>query len=272
MPVLSVEGAMPSRYMSSRRMVWLAWLVAALVFTAPAAAREIPPPGQASVATSDTPPLEYIETVTAGADPKSDLPLIMLVHGLGDRPDNFVHVFDAFPVPARVVAVRGPTPYGRGYSWFPVQIPVRADDPAMVDGIRASADKLAALAQWLTRRRPIVGRPVITGFSQGGILSFAVALHHPETIAAAVPVAGALPPALWSAAPMPPGTGRLPPIRALHGESDRVVPFMAAKGLVLGLATSGRDATMQSFAGVGHRIPPVVRAAVFRTITEVLPR
>lgn len=258
---------------SMARMAPLAWLpLLALLLAAPAAARELPPPDQRTATADEPAPLEYIEIVTAGADPREDLPLILVVHGLGDRPEDFVRVFDDFPVPARVVAARGPLPRGRGRSWFPIRFPIRADDPAMIEGIRESSAKLAALARWLTRRRPIVGRPIITGFSQGGILSFAVALHHPETVSAAVPVAGALPPALWGQAPMPPGTGRLPPIRALHGEADRVVPYLAANALVLGLKAGGRDATMQPFAGVAHRIPPEMRRAVFATIQSVMPR
>ena len=211
----------------------LAWLIALLLAVTSAAAQEMPPPAPAETpstgiapsgsAPTDTAPLEYIEAITAGADAESALPMIIVVHGLGDRPENFIRVFDAFPVAARIIAPRGPTQRSRGYSWFPVRLPVKADDAAMTEGIRASAIRLAALAQWLSQRRPTIGKPVITGFSQGGILSFAVALHHPDAIAAAVPVAGALPPALSSAAPMPPATHR-PVIRALHGASDRVVP------------------------------------------------
>lgn len=264
----------PSREMppmaSMAQMAWLALL--ALLLAAPAAARELPPPDQRKATTEEPAPLEYIEIVTAGADPREDLPLILVVHGLGDRPEHFIRVFEDFPVPARVVAARGPLPRGRGQSWFPIRFPVQPDDPAMIEGIRDSSAKLAALARWLTRRRPIVGRPIITGFSQGGILSFAVALHHPDAVSAAVPVAGALPPALWSPAPMPPGTGHLPPIRALHGEADRVVPYLAAQGLVLGLRAGGRDATMQSFPGVAHRIPPELRRAVFAAIQKAMPR
>lgn len=259
------------------RSASLAWLIALLLLAVTSAmAQEMPSPAPADTAAkgtapADPAPLEYIEAITAGADAETALPMIIVVHGLGDRPENFIRVFDAFPIAARVIAPRAPMQRGPGYSWFPVRIPVKADDAAMTEGIRASAARLAALARQLARQRPTMGRPVLAGFSQGGILSFAVALHHPDAIAAAVPVAGALPPALSSPSPMPSGTHR-PIIRALHGASDRVVPFIAAKMLVIGLASQGYDATMQSFAGVAHGIPPEMRRAVFAAITSVLPR
>lgn len=255
------------------RSASLPWLIALLLLAVTSAmAQEMPSTAPAATAPADPAQLEYIEAITAGADAESALPMIIVVHGLGDRPENFIRVFDAFPIAARIIAPRAPTRQGRGYSWFPVQLPVKADDAAMTEGIRASATRLAALAHDLAQRRPTIGKPVITGFSQGGILSFAVALHHPDTIAAAVPVAGALPPALTDAAPMASATDRRPVIRALHGAADKVVPFFAAKLLVIGLAGQGYDATMQSFAEVGHGIPPEMRRAVFAAITSVLPR
>lgn len=235
---------------------WPAWLglllLAALAWPAPAPAR-------------DAPPLEFVEHVTGGA-PGAPLPVIIAVHGLGDRPEDFIRLFRGFPAPARIVAPRGPAPHGRGWSWFPVQIPVKADDPAMAEGLRASAARLAALAAWLQAHRSVSGRPVITGFSQGGMLSFAVALHHPDAIGAAVPIAGALPPALWTS----PGPGVGPPIRALHGTADAIVPFMAARGLVFALAAGGHDATLRPFEGVGHRIPPPMRAALFEALGDAI--
>lgn len=159
---------------------------------------------------------------------------------------------------------RGPTPHGRGYSWFPVRIPVVDDDPAMVTGLTDSARRLAELARHLSQTRPTVGRPIITGFSQGGMTSFAVALHHPDAIRAAVPIAGALPTALWR------GRGG-PPIIAIHGDADRVVPYRRGRSLVDALAARGLPARLITLPGVAHRIPPKARSAVYDALAESLP-
>jgi len=208
--------------------------------------------------------LTFIEQVTAGAAPDAKLPMIIAVHGLGDRPERFARLMASFPVPARVIVPRGPTPHGRGYSWFPVRIPVVDDDPAMVTGLTDSARRLAELARHLSQTRPTVGRPIITGFSQGGMASFAVALHHPDAIRAAVPIAGALPTALWR------GRGG-PPIIAIHGDADRVVPYRRGRSLVDALAARGLPARLITLPGVAHRIPPKARSAVYDALAESLP-
>lgn len=227
---------------------------------APVGAEPIAAPAPTAAA-----PLGFVETVTAGAGKADRLPLIIAVHGLGDRPENFIRLFEGLPFPARVVAPRGPDAHGRGHSWFPVRIPVERADPRMVAGVRSAAGKLAALSAWLQARRPTVGRPLITGFSQGGISSFAVAIHHPDAIAGAVPIAGALPAALWS------GPGPSVPVVALHGEADRVVPFADGAALVDALAGRGVSARMIPFEGVAHSVPSAVRRALYETLAELAP-
>ncbi len=260
--------------MSGRRR-W--WGLAALALVVCGCSDRPPPqapPAAAEAARVEAPaadappaaaPLEFVERVTAGAESAKALPLIIAVHGLGDQPENFVRLFEGLPFPARVVAPRGPIAHGRGRSWFPIRIPVRADDPEMEAGLRASAAKLADLARWLTRRRPTVGRPVITGFSQGGMLSFAVAIAHPDVIAGAVPVAGALPTALWR------GPGPTSPVVALHGSDDRVVPYAGAERLVEALVEEGAAARLETFPGVAHRVPPAVRRALYGALAELAP-
>lgn len=216
--------------------------------------------GEAGAKTGAKPPLDFIERVTAGADPAQPLPMVIAVHGLGDRPDRFVALFESLPMPVRLIVPAAPTAYGRGFSWFPLR---KAGDAARNAGLRSSADTLATLARVLAKSRPTVGKPVITGFSQGGMLSFAVAIHHPDAIAGAVPIAGALPRALW-------GEGPVPPIIAVHGEADRVVRF--AEGEALAEALTERGAVrFVPIPNVAHRVPPPARRAVFDALAELLP-
>ncbi len=206
-------------------------------------------------------PLEYEVLHTAGAKATDRLPLIIAVHGLGDRPERFIRLLEDYPLPARVVAPRAPVKHGRGFSWFPTRLPLGEKHPQMNAGIRKSAAALAALAGALPKRFPTKGKPVITGFSQGGVLSFAVAMGHPKVVRGAVPIAGALPKALWSAGPYV-------PVRALHGDADRIVPLEGAQKVVSAL---GARATLKVFAGVAHRVPPPVRRAAYEALAELLP-
>ena len=221
-------------------------LIAVLLCAAPVARAADEAPGEA---------LDYIEVVTADAEADAPLPMIVAVHGLGDRPESFQLLFARLDVAARVILPRGPVGYGEdGYSWFPMRRG-SGDDDGFVRGVRQSAGRVASLVATLVAKRPTVGKPVVTGFSQGGIMSFALATLHPETVAAAVPVAGFLPQELWPepTATVQPQAG-LPMVLALHGEKDGVIPLDRARWTVEVLKTRGYKAELRSYPNVSHTV------------------
>lgn len=197
--------------------------------------------------------IAYVEQILGGADGNSALPMIVAIHGLGDDPRNFSHLFDNFTEPARLILPRGlsQTQSG-GWSWFPI----RARDPdvhGLARGIDTAADRLAVAIAELSRARPTLGKPIVTGFSQGGMLSFALAVDHPDVIGVALPVGGWLPPPLW---PKSKPTAAPPPIVAFHGTDDGAVAHEPTKACVDQLAQLGWPATLRSYPGVGHLITP----------------
>jgi phospholipase/carboxylesterase len=203
--------------------------------------------------------LVYVERILGGADASDPLPMIVAIHGLGDTPDNFAHVLDTFPGKARLILPQGVDPLdpldGGGFSWFPI----RARDPdveALSAGIRASADKIAAAIEVLAKRRPTQGRPIVTGFSQGGMLTFALAITHPEVVGLALPIGGWLPPPL---APTAGPGGDQPAIVAFHGTDDRAVAFEPTAASIEQLRGLGYDVTLRVYEGVGHAITPEIR-------------
>jgi len=210
------------------------------------------------------PPLEMIEILTGGASAEDALPIVVAVHGLGDNPRHFSGIFEAFPERARIVLPRGPDRRGLGgFSWFPIPI-MGVGRGDLVVGIERARDRLAALLERLAKEHPEAGRPVLTGFSQGGILSFAVGVTRPELVARVVPIAGWLPPALV------PGRDATPsrvPIRALHGGDDQLLPSGATERLVETLSGRGWNASLRVFPGVPHTIPDEVRDALYAELS-----
>lgn len=171
--------------------------------------------------------------------------VVVAMHGLGDRPERFGLMFEALSTPARVLLPAAPHPYSSGYSWFTAD---RGDEAAFAADLAARADAVAAT---------LVGRPVVTGFSQGGMLAFAIAVRHPDRVSAAYPLAGALPASLIPEhAPL----GGLPTIVALHGEADIRVDFAATAEAVQALSAAGFDATLRSYPGVEHTVSAQMRA------------
>lgn len=211
-----------------------------------------------------TTPLRYVELVTGGAQPDAALPLIVGVHGLGDSPRGFAPLLETLPFPARLILPAGPLPSGAGHSWFPVRVRDR-DPEALARGIEASLPALAALVQDVAQRRPTVGKPVVTGFSQGGIMSFALIAAYPDRFRGAVPIGGLLPPRLFP-------SGRAgPPTLVLHGAVDEIVPLEGCQATVLAFERAGYPITLKAYDGVGHQVTSPMQTQLFsalRTLTS----
>ncbi len=201
--------------------------------------------------------LLYQEVVTGDADPADALPMVVAIHGLGGSPETFKGLFTAWTVPVRVILPQGPASHGRGWSWF--ETVIRDGDVVKIseDDIISSAERIATLIEHLVATRPTVGKPIITGFSQGGVLSFVVAVRSPEHISMAIPMGGWLPEALQPKGPVPPAA---PPLRVLHGEADTLVPFSRTKEVVDALAARGWAATLSPYPGMKHSVGRAMRS------------
>jgi phospholipase/carboxylesterase len=194
--------------------------------------------------------------------------MVMAIHGLGDRPDSFAEVLADLDAPSRLIVPRGLTAFHDGFSWFPLRGAL--DDAETSRGIVAAADKLAAALAELSRKRPTRGRPIVTGFSQGGALSFALAVLHPDAVAAAYPVGG------WVSFPVSSEIGRggaaPPPIVALHGAADARVPVGPTRDAVAKLKSYGLPVELREFPGVGHSIPEPVRRELHGLVAAAVSR
>jgi phospholipase/carboxylesterase len=155
------------------------------------------------------------EGYTAAAKPSEKLPLVVVIHGFGGTPDRIAEVVTGLRWKARVYAPRGIYRAGPGFSWFSIDL---AWD-ALTPGIAAAADVLDREIAAEVASRPTCGKPIVVGFSQGAMLSYAIAARAPDKIAAALPLSGAIPRALW------PKLAAKSPLRvtAFHGAADGVI-------------------------------------------------
>lgn len=213
------------------------------------------PPGAppAASATPSAAGIRFIERVTGGAGTSDPLPLIVAIHGRGGRPEKIGRLFDSFEGRARVVLPYGFESAGEGYAWFSHW----SDDPVFADETRSAADRVAAMIAEIARLRPTVGKPIVTGFSQGGILSFTLAVLHPELVRAAFPAGGFLAPALYPSV-WPKGLA-LSRLHAFHGTDDETVPVTNARATVQRLKEIGVPAELTEYPGVRHQISKEMR-------------
>ncbi|MCC6215293.1 MAG: prolyl oligopeptidase family serine peptidase [Polyangiaceae bacterium] len=238
--------------------------------TAPAPSPSVsaaPPPA----ASKDTLGGLSFESWVAGGGPGERLPLVVGLHGLGDSPAGFRGLFGGVPGPARFVLFRAPLAWGRGYSWWDYR-PGDGDSPERARALAEAAGLVARAIGEARERFPTAGAPIVTGFSQGGMLSFALAAHHPASIGEAIPIGGSLPPALRPATAASPDAGALPRVTALHGEADDRVPIGPARETVARLRAAGHPASLATFPGVGHSIPAPVRGALHQALASAIAR
>lgn len=243
-------------------VVWglLACSPASVATSSKAAAPEIPyqAPDEHGWGSAGT--LRYLEYIAGDASPEQALPLLVMIHGMGDRPArSWLQGLDVGK-PIRVIMPEAPQAYGPGFSWFEYRIGEDNPPERLAAGIASAREQLATAIEVLTRRRPSLGLPVVCGFSQGGILSYALALDQPSAMRLALPIAGMLPAPLW---PMTRAKqARSPMIRALHGERDEIVPTDHDRRLVKRLSDLGYDVQLTTYPDVGHAISAAMQAEI----------
>lgn len=256
------------------RLVRRCFVLAVLACSVPAAAQEatqsLPDAAPDATGWGVAAGLRYLEIVRGGADAKETLPLLIVIHGLGDKPNlGWVHAIDVNEkLKARMILPEAPTPYGDGFSWFDYRAG-SLDQVALAHNIAAIEARVAQMIEVLLKQRPTRGaRVVVTGFSQGGMLSYALAVQHPALIEFALPISGMLPEPLWPKQPR--GETWAPPTHALHGTSDTVVRMAIDTQLVEHLKSLGFAAELNSFEGVGHQITPEMSAEAKRSLSAAL--
>jgi phospholipase/carboxylesterase len=211
--------------------------------------------------------LRYLEIMRGAANAQQQLPLLVVIHGMGDQPSRaWLNAIDV-DVPARMILPQAPNAYGSGFSWFEYRL-VERDETTLASGIALAAKKLSHMLEVLQTQRSASGRAVVTGFSQGGMLSFALALRHPEQIAYAVPISGYLPEPLWPASK--PSASWFPGIQALHGTADPLVSYDADARGVTQLRKLGYAVELASFENVQHTISPAMSSVVRRALIQAL--
>ena len=202
--------------------------------------------------------VDFIELFPNGADESA--PLIVAVHGMGDKPDNWIESWSTFPGRAQIVLPRAPTKYGEGYSWFEFRDGM--SDAEFGSEVGGSEEKLwKGIAKLAGARRVLV-----TGFSQGGILTYAMAARHADKIAYAFPVSGSCPGPI-----LPKDKARTAPLIAFHGTADTVLAYKWGQGAVNAFKEQGNDATLRTYAGVGHTLTPEIRADLWTELQKAMP-
>lgn len=196
-------------------------------------------------------PLPYLRR--PASVPSDRPPLLLLLHGVGSNERSMIGLAQAFDPRAEVLAVRSPIALGPdAYAWFHVQF---TPTGPVIDAAEAQAG-WTLLARFIDEAVAAFGadpaRAFVGGFSQGGIVSLAGLLAHPERIAGALVMSGRLlPEVLPHAAPAEALRGK--PLMILHGVDDAKLGIHFARQARERLAPFGLDLEYHELP-MGHEV------------------
>ncbi len=121
-------------------------------------------------------------------------PLILLLHGYGSNEQDLFSFASELPEEYYVISARAPYDLQYGsYAWYAINFD--ADENKFSDHNQAilSRDLISKFIDQLIQNYPIDPKQVtLLGFSQGTILSYAVALSYPEKVQRVVALSGYL--------------------------------------------------------------------------------
>ncbi len=186
---------------------------------------------------------DYIEFATGGASLHDRLPIVFFLHCRGCRPEGMAKYLEGLPTRARVVMPRGNASDSEYPLWFDLRSKT-TDQAGLAEQMGEEGRRMAAFIEEANRCLMGVGAPIVTGHSQGGMMTFAVAAEAPGLVKAAIPVAGWLPVDLW------PRT--LPPTFAVHGTADRTVDYARTADFIVRAKSGGLPVDLFAIAGAGH--------------------
>ncbi len=181
-------------------------------------------------------------------------PLIVLMHGAGADEKDMIGLWRQLPPQFVVVSPRGPFGGGGGgWRWYrkgPTQDADLATSRGLVDLVVDGAIK---------RFDADPARVFIGGFSQGGVMTYEVALHEPGRFRGAVVMSGKLFPSALAGDPLGPQTT---PFFIAHGAGDKVIPYPTAIAARDALEKRGIKVTFEPYEGMAHTVSDPEMAAV----------
>jgi len=185
--------------------------------------------------------VRYLEFLPKGygAEPAKQWPLMIFLHGAGERGDNLA-----------MVTVHGPPKLVKANPEFPFVLL----SPQCPSGqVWRDQDILALLDHALATLKVDPSRVYLTGLSMGGFGSWSLAAKYPERFAAVAPICGGgAPIEVWLAGGARAAALKKLPIWAFHGAKDNVVPLEESRRMADAFNRVGNPVKLTVYPEAGH--------------------
>lgn len=183
-------------------------------------------------------------------------PLLLLLHGYGSNEEDLFSFATELPDEYYIISARAPynMQYG-SYAWYAINFDADQNKFSDNDQARISRDLIAKFIDELTANYPIDKKNItLIGFSQGTILSYAVALSHPEKVQRVVAMSGYINEDILAENYLQNSLSNLK-IFTSHGTVDQVIPIEWAQKSKPFLENLGINTTYKEYP-IGHGVTP----------------
>jgi phospholipase/carboxylesterase len=187
---------------------------------------------------------------------KNKNPLLLLLHGYGSNEEDLFSFATELPEEYYVVSARAPFDMMYGsYAWYAINFDADENKFSDIGQARESRDIIASFIDELVAEYAIDGSNVtLIGFSQGSILSYAVALSYPEKVQRVVAMSGYVNTEIAVDGFANNDFGSLK-IFASHGNVDQVIPVEWARNSIPVLEKLAIPVVYKEYP-VGHGVAP----------------
>lgn len=187
---------------------------------------------------------------------KAKNPVLLLLHGYGSNEQDLFAFASELPDEYYVISARAPFDLSYGsHAWYAIDF--TADEKKFSDLVQAreSRERIAHFIDGLPENYPIDENQVtLVGFSQGAILSYAVALSHPGKVKQVAALSGYLNPEILIEDYLENDLSHLR-FFISHGTVDQVVPVQWARKAKPFLDDLGIENEYREYP-VGHGVSP----------------
>jgi len=195
-------------------------------------------------------PLKYLEQTNADTP---NQPLVIFLHGYGSNEQDLFGIKDDLPASYTYLSVRAPITMEEGsYQWFRKK--GEGAYNGETDDLKTSGQVLLDfIAQAAKKYHTEPDKVVLVGFSQGAIMSYEVALRHPEALGGIAALSGRILPVLKSAL-KPDEKRQSLAIFIGHGKQDNRLPYKDGTEANSLLQSISLTPEFHGYEGLGHSI------------------
>ncbi len=197
----------------------------------------------------------YVVKQMGNTDKNDQLPMLIALHGNGDTVGHFYDTaLDQYTAPMRIVLLTGPVSKSiRGSSW-----------PWTPDDFKFYGKAVSEAVELLSEKFPTKGKPMLLGFSGGGMMAYYQAVNYGDLYSYIFPISSNLSLERLGEGGARPGAL----VHAFHGKNDSVVSVSGGREAVKILNEEGVTVDFTEFDGGHHGVFLDMKSKITQTVEE----